>query len=137
MLSPEYKVKQEIINLTYRWDNLTYRWEDKPLINLQSDDEVQELYEDMDNLWDAISEVRQGELDTEVVADYSRHYESKSVAYQCVDGSWVGWTYWYGGGKHGESESIDWIPYAYYLDCHEEEKLVLVREFSKKEKENV
>lgn len=38
----------------------------------------------------------------------------------------------YGGGKHGEPEAIDWIEHAYNLDCIEEEKLVVVRTFSKK-----
>ncbi|UZS00892.1 hypothetical protein [Pseudomonas phage vB_PsaM_M1] len=129
MLSPEFKLKQEIINLTLVW-------EDKPKVNLQSNEEVEALYEKMydeDILWDAISEIRCSGINTNIACPYSRHYESQSVALQCIDGSWVGWTYWYGGGKHGEPESIDWIEHAYDLDVKEEEKLVIVREFSKKE----
>lgn len=125
-MKPEYKLKQEIINLTLHW-------EEKPLVNLQTEDEVEELWDEMEDLYDAISEIREGEVETNIPADYSRHYESKSVAYQCVDGSWIGWTYWYGGGKHGEPEAIDWMEYAYDLDCKEEEKLVVVREFKKVE----
>ncbi len=130
MLNPEYKVKQEIINLTLRW-------EDKEPVNLKSDEEVEELYDEMysqDILWDAISELREGQVETGIECDYSRHYESQSVAMQCVDGTWVGWTYWYGGGKYGEPEAIDWMEYAYELDVKEEQKLVIVREFSKKGK---
>jgi hypothetical protein len=52
-----------------------------------------------------------------------------------ADGSWVGWTYWSGGGKHGEPESISWMSEAYELDVKEEEKLVIVQTFSKKGKE--
>ena len=133
MLSPEYKVKQEIINLYYQWEQL------EP-INLGSDEEVetlyQELYEKAD-LWDAICAIREGDVETDIDCDYSRHYESKSVAMKCVDGTWVGWCYWYGGGKHGEPESIDWMEYAYDLDVKEEEKLVVVREFTKKENKDV
>ena len=81
--------------------------------------------------WDAMNEVREGEAETGIKCDWSRHYESKSVAARYIDGSWVGWTYWYGGGKHGEPEGIDWIPDAYDLSCVEEEKVVTVRTFTK------
>jgi hypothetical protein len=47
--------------------------------------------------------------------------------------SWIGWTYFYGGGKYGEPESIDWMSEAYFLDVAEEEKMVVVRTFKKKE----
>lgn len=128
MLTAENKLRQEIINLHYKWEQL------QP-INLTSNEEVASLYDDLyenDHLWDAISETRCGEYETHIDCDYSRHYESKSVAMQCVDGSWIGWTYWYGGGKHGEPEAIDWIEYAYDLDVKEEEKKIIVREFTKK-----
>ena len=116
MLSPEYKIKQEIINLALAWD-------DKPPVNLSTEEEVDELWDEFDYLCDAKSEIREGDVETDVPCDYSRHYESKSVAMKCVDGTWVGWTYWYGGGKHGEPEAIDWMEYAYNLDVKEEEKL--------------
>ena len=96
---------------------------------------VDEVYEEADGddygLQDARSEVRCGEVETGLPCEYSRHYESKAVAARAPDGSWVGWTYWYGGGKHGEPESIDWIDFAYDLTCVEEQKLVTVRTFSK------
>lgn len=86
---------------------------------------------EQDAHWDAMNEVREGEAETGIPCDWSRHYESKSVAAKCDDGSWVGWTYWYGGGKHGEPEAIDWIEDAYDLAVTEEEKLVTVRTFAK------
>ncbi|MNQ73417.1 hypothetical protein D3C85_881460 [compost metagenome] len=85
-----------------------------------------------DSVQDAKYEFRGGEVETDIEAPYSRHYESNSVA-ACVNGEWVGWTYWYGGGKHGEPSSIDWIEYAYKLDCKEEQKVVTVRTFKVKE----
>jgi hypothetical protein len=47
------------------------------------------------------------------------------------DGSWVGWTYWHGGGKHSEPEAIPWIDYAYALDCEAKEQMVIVYTFKK------
>lgn len=85
-----------------------------------------------DSVYDASCEMREGDVDTNIPCGYSRHYESKSVAAKMLDGSWVGWTYWYGGGKHGQPESIPWMEDAYDLDCVEEEKLVVVRTFKKK-----
>lgn len=29
---------------------------------------------------------------------------------QAPDGTWVGWTYWYGGGKYAEPSAIPWTP---------------------------
>ena len=80
------------------------------------------------------SEFRYGDVETNIKPLYSRHYESKSVAKKLSDGTWIGWTYWYGGGKHGCPGEIGWMEDAYELDVKEEEKLVLVRTFSKREK---
>lgn len=96
----------------------------------QVDEQYQDLL-DSDDHWDAANEVREGTAETDLPCGWSRHYESKSVAAQYLDGSWVGWTYWYGGGKHGEPESVDWMDSAYDLACAEEEKTVTVRTFSK------
>lgn len=68
--------------------------------------------------------------ETNIDAPYSRHYESRSVARKLSDGNWVGWTYWYGGGKYGDPESIDWIEDAYDLNCVEETKTVVVKTFT-------
>lgn len=92
-----------------------------------------EAFENEDEYWDAKSEVRQGEIETDLECEWSRHYESKAVAAKLPDGSWVGWTYWYGGGKHAEPEAIEWIEDAYDLTCTEEEKVVTVRTFAKAE----
>ena len=72
-------------------------------------------------------------METGLKCEWSRHYESKAVAMKFPDGSWVGWTYWYGGGKHGEPSSIEWMDDAYDVDCHEEEKMVVVQTFKARE----
>ena len=93
---------------------------------------IDELWEDLcDELQDVKYEFREGEVETDLPCESSRHYESYSVAAKVPTGKWIGWTYWYGGGKHGCPEEIDWMEVAYFLDCQEEEKLVVVRTFSK------
>lgn len=84
-----------------------------------------------DWIQDAKSDFRGSGVDTEIPCNWSRHYESKSVARQMPAGQWVGWTYWYGGGKHGEPEAIDWLSGAYLLNVTEEQKTVTVRTFTK------
>ena len=92
---------------------------------------IDELYAREENLYDVINEFREGEYETKIWTPISRNYETKSVAARMVDGSWVGWTYWYGGGKHGSPETIEWMSDAYDLTCVEEEKLVTVRTFTR------
>ena len=97
---------------------------------------VEELYDELcddDAHWDYLSELREGEVETGLPCEWSRHYESMSVAVKAPNGQYVGWTYWYGGGKHGEPEAIDWMHDAYLLDVKEEEKLVVVQTFTKRE----
>ena len=99
-----------------------------------TDDNVNELYDafcESGSYFDDMNEIREGEVETGLPCGWSRNYESKAVATRMPDGSWVGWTYWYGGGKHGEPESINWLEDAYDLNCSEEEKVVVVRTFSK------
>lgn len=124
-MTPEQKIKALILAVVARWNE-----EEVPVLTAEN---VDDLYDeaDEDQLQDARNEVRGGQLATDVPAPHSRHYEARSVASRAPDGSWVGWTYWFGGGKHGEPEAIDWMDEAYDLTCIEEEKLVTVRTFTK------
>lgn len=127
-MTPEQKIKKEIVLKAMQNNDLHF----EGTIN---EDNVDDLYQnlvDEDLHWDYKSEMRQGQYETDIPAEYSRHYESKSVAMKMSDGSWLGWTYWYGGGKFGEPESIDWMSQAYELNYKEEEKVVIVRTFEKK-----
>lgn len=96
---------------------------------------IESTYDERSNrLQDACYEVRCCGENTGIADRYgSRHYECDEVAAQCPDGKWVGWTYWHGGGKHGEPEAIDWMNDAYEVSVTEEEKLVTVRSFAKME----
>lgn len=111
-----------------------YEFNEKP--TAITAENVEELYDELrddDAHWDYMSELRQGEVETDIACECSRHYESRSVAAKAPNGQWIGWTYWYGGGKHGEPEGIDWANKAYFLDVTEEEKVVTVRTFTKRQ----
>jgi hypothetical protein len=130
-MTPEQKIKRDILLEAIK-HNDDLNWDDA--ITAESVDEAYAtVLIDNDAHWDFESEFRRSGIETDLPSQYSRHYESKEVARQLSDGTWVGWTYWYGGGKHGEPESIDWMEYAYELDCVEEERYVVVRTFTKKE----
>ena len=128
-MPPEQKIKHAIILKAQSWD-LAYPKE--PITSENIDEMFDELGEE-GMLQDATNEVRATGVATGLPAPVSRHYESESVAAQMPDGTWVGWTYWYGGGKHGEPESIDWMDEAYNLNMTEEEKTVVVRTFTRSE----
>jgi hypothetical protein len=93
--------------------------------------EVFAFLEEYYNLCEDLDEFRCSGIETNLQRRDSRYYESESVAAQVLDGSWVGWTYWYGGGKHGEPEAVEWLEDAYNLECQEEEQVVVVRTFTK------
>jgi len=128
-MTPEQKIKREILidaienNDDLNWEgeitaeNVAQAWEEVLVNN--------------DAHWDYVSEFRESGEETELPSQSSRHYEAKEVARKLSDGTWVGWTYWYGGGKHGEPGAIDWMEDAYFLDVQEEEKLVVVKTFVK------
>jgi len=125
-MTPEQKLKWAILTQFALWNNklaLEY-----PCENI---DTLYEKLTETDAYYDANNEIRSIGIETKIPSEYSRYYESKSLAMKMPDNSWVGWTYWYGGGKHGEPEAIDWIEYAYDVNCQEEEKTLIVQTFTK------
>lgn len=102
---------------------------------------IDELYDEIDSsdttvghsMQDAREEVRCTGTDTHLSTPYdrsSRHYEYNEVASQAPDGTWVGWTYYYGGGKHSEPSAISWMEDVYDVVCAEEAKMVIVQTFT-------
>lgn len=71
------------------------------------------------DLDEATQRVRGGECPTDVPAPGSRHYATRSVAARMLDGTWVGWTFYHGGGRHGEPAQEPWMEAAYDLDVVE------------------
>lgn len=80
---------------------------------------------------DTRCELREGKFETNIECDWSSHYESKSVGIYIEDFNgftgYIGWTYWFGGGKHGNPDDIDWIPEAYFLDLIKEEVITVTK----------
>lgn len=90
----------------------------------------QDLHYDLEN------EFRSGQQDTDIEPTHPferglTYYEKKSVAAQMPDGSWVGWIYWFGGGKHSEPEAIDWMSDAYFVNVEEKPVQIIQRTFSR------
>ena len=84
-------------------------------------------------LYDAEDEFRNGGQPSGLATRYDcRHYENEEHAYLLDTGEWVGFTYWYGGGKHGEPGAVEWMEGAYFLDVREETRVVSV--FSKRDR---
>ena len=130
-MTPRNKIRRAILRRAIA--NNDYEW-DGPL---DTDGDVADAYDHFTGLdahWDYESGFREGEVETKLPSlHFSRHYEAKEVAAKMADGSWVGWTYWHGGGKHGEPGAIDWMKDAYDLTCVETQELVTVRKFEKVE----
>lgn len=84
---------------------------------------------DTGGLQDAKECFRTSGQETGLECDWCRHYESKAVAAPMFDGTWSGWTYWYGAGKHGEPAAMDWMDSAYPVTFTEE--TVVVKKFQK------
>lgn len=94
----------------------------------------------INEIWELVEEYEEDGL-REVIANFrgsgettglperfvNMHYESEEVARQ-ITGSdmWIGWTYWYGGGKHGYPEDMEWIDDAYLLHMTVEQRPVKV-----------
>ena len=128
-MTPEQKLKHAILLSAVEMEDIN------PIEFPVTAENVDALFNESDEGWelqDARNEMRSGQVETEIDCEWSRNYESKAVAAQMPDGSWVGWTYWFGGGKHSEPEAIDWMDTAYDLEVTEEEKMVLVRTFKQK-----
>lgn len=95
-------------------------------------DAVEEFFEEhYDYFYDMLCEWREVGEDTNLPAPHSRHYETDQVAAPTPFG-WVSWTYWYGGGKHGNPSEIDWLEDAFFVDVEEQEVTVTQRIFTRK-----
>ena len=125
-MTAEQKVKALILMRYRQWGNTV------PELTKETIDATWQKLQEMDNVRDAMNDIRSGSDITGLPdRQWSRNYESDEVGAKLPDGSWVGWTHWHGGGKHGEPEAIDWISDAYDITCTEEQKMVTVRSFSK------
>lgn len=96
-------------------------------------EKIDNMYDESDGTnsrYDAMSEIREGTVKTSIPCPISRHYETDSVGMEYIDGTWIGWTYYYGGGKHGCPEDIEWIDDAYDIVCIGVE-VITIKKFKK------
>jgi hypothetical protein len=132
-MTPEQKIKREILLIAIMEDDIDWNV-DNDIMEL-SGDEIDDAYQDIlaDKGFDSEFEeqFRCSGDETDLPTNYSRHYECYEVAREMCDGTWVGWTYWYGGGKFGDPYDIEWMADAYEVCVTEEEKLVVVKTFKK------
>lgn len=123
-MKPVQKIKWLILAKLSEWDGSPL-----PAYPMPEIDTVWNELDDL-NIYDAKEEVRNTGVPTHLPSQDTRYYDCKEVAAQLPDGSWVGWSFFYGGGKHGEPNLIPWMDSAYDVECKEEQKLVTVRTFS-------
>jgi len=126
-MKAEYRIKRHILKELLQEHEVKGDWD------LNDESVIEELWKKFDDegrTQDALYEFRCSGVDTGFECEWSRHYDSCAVGRQLSDGTAVGWTYWSGGGKHGEPEAIDWIEESYDLDVREEMRPVKI--FTKK-----
>ena len=124
-MTPEFKIKKEIILLAIADGTV-------PADIRLEDTDIEDVYDHYELCYtDNHHEYREGQVENDIFCQDSRHYESRSVASKMSDGSWVGWTYWYGGGKHSDPDSIPWMEESYDLNCVETQETITVRTFTK------
>lgn len=117
-LSPAQKIKYHILSQLYK-DEHCSQCSSVSLDKLDASN-IDYVYAsfwefDRDAVEQEEDEFRCSGIETDIEPDWSRTYESRSMARELSDGSFVGWTYYYGGGKHGEPESMIWMERAYDL----------------------
>jgi len=132
MLTVEQRIKRHIMRTG---DGPEILADANMVCDFEDGESIDHVYDELQSEWllqDGLEDFRCSGVETGLPCEYSRHYESESVAKQLDDGSWVGWTYWYGGGKFGDPQAIDWLEEAYDLDVIETQEMVTVRKFSKR-----
>ena len=120
-MTPTQKIKWLVLAKAAKWSGA-----EPPPYPCADVDDLYGAAWDREELYDAVSEVRGSGEGTGLGTGSSRHYESEAVAAKLPDGSWVGWTYWYGGGKHSDPDSIPWMEDAYDVMMREETRVVRV-----------
>lgn len=130
-MTAEQRIKRDILVAAIA-ENEDLKW-DGEITEENVDEAYEKVLIENDAHWDYESDFRCSGTETGIKCDWDRNYESKSVAKQLADGSWIGWTYWFGGGKYGNPEEIDWMEDAYDLEVEEKEVMQVVRTFKKSE----
>lgn len=101
-----------------------------------NEDNIDLIFDELeydDAMQDGREEVRSsGKVADLKPKNWSRHYEIDAVAMN-INGTWVAWDYYYGGGKHGEPEEVEWIGDARIVNCEEQQVMKTEYYFSEVE----
>lgn len=125
-MKPAQKIKKTILLQAAENED----WIDLSPFDMETEDGVNQAFDKhYSDLQDYRNEFRYGQEQTDLESDYNRNYETKEVAAKMFDGSWIAWTYYFGGGRHGEPEEMDWISYSYEVEMIE--KTVVQKFFNK------
>ena len=113
--TPEQLIKLSIIRIAIEWDQLKTDWVESP----DTIDDAYDQFKDDCSLDDCDNETRSSGTPTGLTcSEFSRHYDSEVVAIE-IDGVWVAFIYWSGGGKYGEPDAIDWMEDAFFVEAEE------------------
>ena len=125
-MTPKQKIRWLILAKMAEWEGK----ELPPYPDEHIDDKWDMLEDDLGDYYHDLSDetevIRSGEIRTGIEGFSVGNYESNGVAHQLPDGSWVGWPYFYGGGKNGSPEEVEWMEYAYDVNCVKEVRVVKV-----------
>lgn len=89
-----------------------------------------------DTFYDITNEMRElGEEHNDLLKEPSRHFEIDYYVREFtgvtengkIISKWIGWNYYYGGGKHAYPEDIDWIPDAEFVKVKSEEVVTVIK----------
>lgn len=117
-------IKREILKEAYEWAELECPDLSTPKLIRKEWDNPDKDTKIIDPLQDIKCEFRETYTqETNIPHEFDSYYESHSVA-KSIGGKWIGWTHWYGGGKHGEPEFIEWIDDAYFLEIQSTKTVV-------------
>lgn len=117
-------------------DTFTENDDNETILTKLTRENIDEIFSELeydDAMQDGRNEVRcSGEEINLSPKNWSRHYEIDAVAMN-INGVWVAWDYYYGGGKHSEPEAVEWIDDARIVNCKEEQVTVTKHTFSEVE----
>lgn len=90
---------------------------------------------DMDIVREVINEFRESGEEIDNKVQQGRYYCYQDVAKKITGSNdlYLAWTYYFGGGKHAQPETVEWMEDCYLLRCKEVKETRVVKVFEKVE----
>lgn len=125
-------------------DTFKLEFSEANLEDAEKFDEVkcQKLYEettyetwigDRDIVREIVNEFRENGEEIDSKVEQGRYYCFQEVAKLItgLDDLYLGWTYYFGGGKHSQPEQVEWMADCYLLKCKEIKEIKIVKIYEK------